>query len=81
MALDGNRLGTAIANAIQASIPPANQKITSGQLEAMWQAVANEIVTEFQTNAEVGNLPPGSYQDAESRPITGTSGTLQGAIS
>lgn len=62
MALDGNRLGTKIANAIKASIPAPDAKITDSQLEAMWQAVATEIVNEFNQNGvvTVQNVQPGT---------------------
>lgn len=69
MALNGDRLGVAIAAAIKSSVPAADAPVTDAQLETMWKLVANEIVNEFTSN---GVVLPGSFQDAEARPITGT---------
>jgi hypothetical protein len=60
MALDGNRLGTAIADAIKASVPPPGSKITDAQLETMWQLVGTEIVNEITNNAEVATTTTGT---------------------
>ena len=81
MSLDKDRLGTNIANAIIASRPAPGHVITNGELETMWQIVADEIIKEFNTFGVVGGLPAGSYIDGTAAPVTGNSGSLQGAIS
>lgn len=48
MALDKDRLGTAIKNAVMANTPPAGTAITPTQLENMWKAIAKEIIDEFK---------------------------------
>lgn len=53
MALDGDRLGTAIAATIQSFKPAPGTAITEAQLEQMWQAIGREIVKEFEDNAEI----------------------------
>jgi hypothetical protein len=73
MAMDGDRLGTKIAAAITASIPAPDAKITSGQLEAMWQAVGREIVDEIKNFAVVtneGTSVVSSGSSAGSWPVT-----------
>lgn len=53
MALDNNRWGTAVANAISSIGIVAGTPITSGQLEQVWQAIKGEDVTEITSNAVV----------------------------
>jgi len=69
MALDSDRLGTAIAAAITANAPSDNTPVTPTQLTNIWKAVALEIVNEFKNNGEV---LPGSFLDSTAAPITGT---------
>lgn len=73
MALDGNAMGVAVAAAVLASAPSDDAPVTTNQLEAVWIAACTEIVNHIKAN---GVVLPGSFQDAESRPITGT-GTIQ----
>ena len=68
MALDATRMGTAIAAAVKASAPVAGTPITDSQLQAIWIAASVEIIKEFTDN---GQVLPGSFQDAETRPIVG----------
>ena len=72
MALDGNAMGVAVAAAVLASAPSDDAPVSTSQLEAVWIAACTEIVNHITAN---GVVNPGSFQDAESRPITGT-GTI-----
>ena len=79
MALDGNRLGSAIAATILSFRPAANVKITDAQLEQMWQAVGRNIVDEIEQNADIvldiGDIKiPGSsglISSSPGNPVTG----------
>lgn len=53
MALDGNRLGSAVAAAIQGFGIVAGPQITTSQLEQIWQAVFREDVTEYKSFADI----------------------------
>lgn len=68
MALDGTIMGQAVAAAVVASAPSDDAPVTQGQLEAVWIAACTEIVNHITAN---GVVLPGSFQDAEARPITG----------
>ena len=69
MALDGTIMGKAVAAAVVASAPSDDAPVTTNQLEAVWIAACTEIVSHLTAN---GVILPGSFMDAESRPITGT---------
>ena len=61
MALDGARLGAAIAAAVsaaQSGISPS-APVTQSQLDAIWVAVGQAIVAEITGNAEVPGITPG----------------------
>jgi len=61
MALDGTRLGAAIAAAVQSAasgISPS-AAVTQGQIDAIWIAVGQAIITEITTNAIVPGITPG----------------------
>lgn len=53
MALDKDRLGDAIAAAVQAQGITAGTPISTGQLQTMWRAIAKEIIDEFTGHAVV----------------------------
>ena len=53
MALDGDRLGVAIATAITAAKPADGAAMSSAELETMWKVIAGEIVDEFTSNGDV----------------------------
>ena len=53
MPLEKNRLGMAMAKAIKDSRPDEGEAITDLQLENMWVAVADQIISEIKTNATV----------------------------
>jgi hypothetical protein len=79
MALDGNRLGSAIWAAILASKPtPGTTVVNNAYLENMWQAVGREIINEIVTNGEIRleagdvSIPADGYLDGEAMPVTGT---------
>lgn len=79
MALDGDRLGLAIYNAIQAIKPdPADKPMDEDDEKAIWKAVGNQIVTEIITNAQVpatGSTVVASGSSAGTWPTT-TTGTV-----
>ena len=73
MAMNGDRLGTAIYNAIISSTPPANAKITPAEMELMWQKVGKEIVdeiTNFAVVTNVGTSTVSSGSSSGSWPVT-----------
>ncbi len=72
MALDGDRLGSAIATAIIASRPDADVKMTDGDLETMWKLIGKEIVDEIKNNSVVA---PGSFTNSAG-PVTGVGGPV-----
>lgn len=72
MALNGTTMGQAVAAAVLASAPSDDSPVSESQLEAVWIAACTEIVNHITAN---GVVNPGSFQDAEMRPITGT-GTI-----
>ena len=51
MALDGNRLGTAIHATVIAARPAAGALITDAELLAMWKLIGIDIVDEIKNNA------------------------------
>ncbi len=53
MALDEDRLGTAIAAAVTAARPDEDVAITNQQLIDMWKVISGEIIDEFKDNAVV----------------------------
>jgi len=53
MAMNGDTLGTAIKNAVQALNIQAGTPITPNQIEDVWQAVSGQIVSHVQANAVV----------------------------
>ena len=54
MALDGNRLGTAMYTAMNALVPtPGGTGISDAKREDMWKAIGVAIVSEFTTNGVV----------------------------
>lgn len=91
MALDGNRLGTAIANTIRSFRPAAGVAVSDAVLEQMWQAVANDIVNEIKTNGDIDleaadiTVPALGLFDSVPAPVTGSAssaptGPLTGRI-
>lgn len=61
MALDGTRLGTAIAAAVASAssgISPT-APVTQEQIDAIWIAVGTAIIAEITANAEVPGITPG----------------------
>lgn len=48
MALDKDRLGAALKAAVAANAPAPGTPVTDGQLEAMWKAIAKEIIDELK---------------------------------
>jgi len=73
MSLDKTRLGNALADAVlaESGLSPVSADDTS--LRNLMIALADEIIKEFAANADVA---PGSFIDAEARPITGTGGPV-----
>lgn len=69
MALDGTRMGKAVAAAVTASAPSDSAPVTATQLENIWIAACTEIVKELVDN---GIVLPGSFKDSTAAPITGT---------
>lgn len=68
MALDPNRLGTAMAAAVDAVGIVAGTPVTDAQRKAIWVGVAQAIVDEFTANAMVN---PGSFATPTGGPVTG----------
>jgi hypothetical protein len=56
MALDKNRLGSAIATAVKAISIPQSSPITDAKMIEIWQAVSDEIIKEFTTNGVVNTI-------------------------
>ena len=73
MGVDANRLGTAIYNAVSAFSIPQNAWISDAMREDIWQAVSQEIDTEYSTYAEVA---PGTFKDGLNNSITGIGGPV-----
>ena len=71
--LDKDRLGSAIAATVQAQGVTAGTPITGPQLETMWQAISDDIITEFKNN---GVIKPTALLDSLSGAVTGT-GTIE----
>jgi hypothetical protein len=61
MAMNSTAWGTRVAAAVQAAGVSAGTPVTTGQLEAIWQAIKGEDVTEIK-NADTitNNVQPGS---------------------
>ena len=84
MALDGDRLGTAIKTAVLA-LNPNQGSMSAGektQLENFCKAIALEIVNEFKNNADIqllaGDIPvpsTGLVSAAPGAPVTGSAVT------
>ena len=53
MALDGNRLGTAIFNAINSISIPQDSEVSNATLENIYKAMGTAIVNEIISNAQV----------------------------
>lgn len=61
MPLDAARLGSAIAAAVAAASAPItpDEAVTQEQIDAIWIAVAAEIINEITTNAVVPGITAG----------------------
>lgn len=80
MAMDKNRLGDAIWAAIKATYGAYMPAMTS-QYDTLgrdlWRAVADEIISEIDTNADIVlatddiTIQPGTFKDSLNAPITG----------
>lgn len=70
MSLLGSRLGAAIWTAVKAqeSYSPAISGPQDAAGLALWTAIANQIVLEIVTNADV---TPGTFTTATGGPVTG----------
>jgi len=53
MAMDKDRLGTAIATTVQIFKPAPGTPITTAILVDMWKAIAGDIITEINDNADI----------------------------
>ena len=73
MSLDKDRLGDDMADKVLALMPSSPVAADEAGLRTLMKAIAEAIVDEIQTNSEV---PPGSFVDAEARPIVGTGGPV-----
>lgn len=82
MPMDKDRLGSAIAATIKSFRPPDGTAVTDATLVSLWQAVANDIITEIKTNADIdlslGDiLVPGASGLTSTAPGTPVGGTGQ----
>lgn len=69
MALDATRLGEKMAAAVIAGAPTDNSPVTNSALEAIWIAIAQEIITEITANG-VTTTPVTSGSSAGTYPGT-----------
>ena len=69
MSLNGDTLGTAIKNAINALTPTQKEDI-----EVVWQTIAGEIVSHFTANADVSTSVTATYLNPDDVTGTGTGG-------
>ena len=77
MALDGDRLGVAIATAITAAKPADGAAMSSSELESMCKTIAGEIIDEFTNNGQVSTSgATGSGPAGGPLPITSQPGTI-----
>ena len=77
MALDGDRMGIAIATAITAAKPADGAAMTPTELETMWKTIAGKIIDEFTNNGEVSTSgATGSGPAGGPLPITSQPGTI-----
>lgn len=77
MALDKTRWGNAVAAAVKAVGVQAGTDVTDAQLQAIWQAMADESKKEINTNAgielQAGDVQvPGAGLSNGGGPVTGT---------
>ena len=69
MALDATRLGEKMAAAVVAGAPTDDAPVSNSQLEAIWIAIAQEIITEITANG-VTTTPVTSGSSAGTYPGT-----------
>lgn len=68
MALDGDQMGSEVAAFVLGQAGDPLNAAERAYVTAMWQGICRAIVAHITTN---GHALPGTFLDAESRPLSG----------